>query len=146
MCEGRARSTSHLARGTTDEPTAVVPGLLAFCQGKMLAGEDAPGALKALATTRMLLLASGSCTDAARGAARGAGRATAGVVGCGTAAGPVAGVGLLLCGEGASSAAGRRCDSVRKLAMLSMLGWSKACIWKRAEDGIYGLGHANPLG
>jgi hypothetical protein len=84
----------------------------------MLAGEDPPGALKALATTRMLWMASGCCTEAVRGAER----AMAGAVGCGTAAGPAAGVGLPLDDVGVCRAAGRRCDSVRKLAMLSILG------------------------
>jgi hypothetical protein len=54
MCEGSARSASHRDRGTTEEPSTIVPDA-ACCHGKTLAGEDLPGALKALATIRMLL-------------------------------------------------------------------------------------------
>lgn len=52
---------------------------------------------------------------------------TAAVTSCRAAACAEAGGALLAVVGWASRAAGSSCDSVRKVAMLSMVGWSKAC-------------------
>jgi hypothetical protein len=83
-------------------------------------GEDDPGALKELATM-IMLAAAGGCAGAGRRAEMGMAGAVVWVA--------VAGVAVVvwMAVAGTRRDAGRRSDAARKVAMLSMLGWSNAC-------------------
>lgn len=90
-----------------------------------------PGDLKALATIRVVLggAACLGCAGAIRGLAGAVGWVLAAVMSVAAAA--AAG---LLGAAGANREGGRRCDSARNVAMLSMLGWSNACEGRQQKE------------